>query len=122
MKKWYRAIIVIASMLIVALPFYKSAMPLDEQNNTSKYRVEYVTPEHSKLKLSGELSEEPNQEARLVATIKVSQEGYVPPGVEVRAWISPLIFTAVIPYEVLNQLQQDPAIVVVEPAYKLRLH
>jgi hypothetical protein len=109
------------SMLIVVLPFSKSAMSSDEQNNTSKYRVEYVTPEHSKLRLSGTSQEKPNQAASLVATIKVSQEEYVPSGVEVRARISPLIFTAVIPYEVLEQLQEDPAIVVIEPAYRLHL-
>lgn len=119
MKKWCRAIIVIASILIVVLPFSKSAMSSDEQNNTSKYRVEYVTPEHSKLRLSGAFQGKPNQAASLVATIKVSQEEYVPSGVEVRARISPLIFTAVIPYEVLEQLQEDPAIVVIEPAYRL---
>lgn len=119
MKKWCRAIIVMATMLLIVLPFSKFAMSSDEQNNTSEYRVEYSTPEYSKLRLSGASRGELNQEAPFVATIKVSQEGYVPAGVEVRTRVSPLIFTAVIPYELLDQLQQDPLVLVIEPAYKL---
>lgn len=120
MKRWHRGIIVIASMLMIALPLSKYAMSSDKQDNTSKYRVEYVTPEKSKLQLSGEALRDLNQEGFLVATVKVSQEGYVPSGVEVRTWISPSIFTANIPHEVLDRLHDDPAIVAIEPTYKLR--
>ena len=55
-----------------------------------------------------------------MATVRVSEEGYVPSGVEVRTWISPLIFTANIPGEILEQLEQDPAVVAIEPVYNLR--
>ncbi len=120
MKGWRRAIIVIASMLIVALPLAKYAMSSDKQDNTSKYRVEYVTPKHSKLRFSGKALRELNQEEPLVATVKVSKERYMPSGVEVRAWIGPSIFTANIPREVLEQLEQDPAVVAIEPVYNLR--
>ncbi len=120
MKGWRRAIIVIASMLIVGLPLAKYAMSSDKQDNTSKYRVEYVTPKHSKLRLSGEALRKLDREEPLVATVKVSKEGYMPSGVEVRAWIGPSIFTANIPSEVLEQLEQDPAVVAIEPVYNLR--
>lgn len=120
MQRLHRAIIVIASMLIVALPLSKYAMSSDNQDNTSKYRVEYVTPEHSKLRLSREALRESHQAEPLMATVKVSQAGYVPSGVQVRTWISPSIFTANIPREILDQLQNDPAVVAIEPTYKLR--
>ncbi len=120
MNKWHRAIIVIASILILILSLSKYLMPSDNQNNTSKYRVEYVTPEYSKLRLSGKSLKNLNQEESLMATVRVSEEGYVPSGVEVRTWISPLIFTANIPGEILEQLEQDPAVVAIEPVYNLR--
>jgi hypothetical protein len=120
MKKWYGAIIVIASILLVVFPLAKYVMSSDKQDNTSKYRVEYVTPQPSKLRLSGEALRKLNREEPLLATVKVSQEGYVPSGVEVRTKISPFIFTANIPYEVLEQLEQDPAVVAIEPVYNLR--
>ena len=109
-------------MLIIVLLFSKYAMTSGKQDNTSKYKVEYVNPENSKLQLSGESLKDLRQEDPLVATVKVSQEGYVPSGVEVRARISPLIFTANIPLNVLEQLQQDPAVVAIEANYKLRSH
>lgn len=120
MKRWYKAIIVIAFTLIVVLPLSKYVMSSDKQDNTSSYRVEYVTPKHSKVRLSGEALRDLNQAEPLVATVKVSQAGYVPSGVEVRTRISPFIFTANIPREVLEQLEQDPAVVAIEPVYKLR--
>lgn len=120
MKRWHKTIIVIASMLILTLAPFKYTMSSDKQDNTSQYRVEYVTPDNSKLRLSGEAFRELNQEAFLVATVKVAKEGYVPSGVEIRTWISPSIFTANIPYEILEGLEDDPAVVAVEPVYKLR--
>jgi hypothetical protein len=122
MKKWYGAIIVIASILLVVFPLAKYVMSSDKQDNTSKYRVEYVTPQPSKLRLSGEALRKLNREEPLLATVKVSQEGYVPSGVEVRSKISPFIFTANIPYEVLERLEQDPAVVAIEPVSNLRSH
>ena len=120
MKEWHKAIIVIASMLILVLPLSKYLMSSDKQNDTAKYRVEYVTPEYSKLRLSGESLKKLNQEESFMATVRVSEEEYVPSGVEVRTWISPLIFTANIPRDVLEQLEQDPAVVAIEPVYNLR--
>jgi hypothetical protein len=119
MNGWYKAIILVASILILVLST-KYIMSSGQQDNTSKYRVEYVTPQPSKLRLSGESLRNLNREEPLVATVKVSQEGYVPAGVEVRTKISPFIFTANIPYELLAQLEQDPAVVVIEPVYDLR--
>lgn len=120
MKGWYRAIIVIASMLIIVLPLDKYAMSSEKQDNTSKYRVEYVTPKPSKLRLSGETLRKLDREDPLVATVRVSQEGYVPYGVEVRARISPSIFTANISPKVLEKLEEDPAVVAIEPVDNLR--
>ncbi|NJM70967.1 MAG: hypothetical protein HC862_12475 [Scytonema sp. RU_4_4] len=95
-------------------------MSSDQHDNTSKYRVEYVPPENSKLKLSGEALRQLNQEAFLVATVKVAKEGYIPSGIEIRTWISSSIFTANIPREILARLEGDPAVVSIEPVYKLR--
>ena len=95
-------------------------MSSDEQNDTAKYRVEYVTPEYSKLRLSGKSLKKLNQEGSFITTVRVSQKGYVPSGVEVRTWISPSIFTANIPFEALGELEQDPAVVAIEPVYNLR--
>ena len=120
MNRWYKAIILIALILIVVVPLAKYVMSPDQQDNTANYRVEQVTPKYSKLRLSGEALRNLDREEPLVATIKVSQKGYVPSGVEVRARISPLIFTANIPYEVLAQLEQDPAVVAIEPVSNLR--
>jgi hypothetical protein len=55
-----------------------------------------------------------------VATVRVSQEGYVPSGVEVRTWIGLSIFTANISKGILAQLEQDPLVVSIEPVYDLR--
>lgn len=120
MKKWHKAIIVIVSTLIVVFPISKYAMSSDEHDNTSKYRVEYVLPERSKLKLNGEALRESSQETFLIATVKVAKEGYIPSGIEVRTWISPSIFTANIPREILDRLEGDPTVVSIEPVYKLR--
>ena len=110
--------VVVTSIFILLIPKY--AMSSDPHENTSKYRVEYVTPESSKLKLSEEALRSLNREDSLVATVKVAKEGYIPPGIEVHTWISSSIFTANIPREILERLDDDPAVVSIEPAYKLR--
>jgi hypothetical protein len=120
MKRWHKAIIVIASMLITILPLSKYAMSSDKQDRSSEYRVQYVTPKHSKLRLSAEAMRELDRANPLVATVKVSQEGYVPSGIEVRTRIAPSIFTANIPLEILEKLENDPAVVAIEPVYNLR--
>ena len=115
-----KAMIVIVSIIVLAVAPSKYTMPSDKQDNTSPYRVEYSTTGKSKLRLSEEALRELNQEACLVATVKVAQEGYIPSGVEIRTWISPIIFTANISPEVLERLQGDPLVVSIEPVYKLR--
>lgn len=120
MQGWYKAIIIVVATSIFVLPIPKYAMSSDPHENTSKYRVEYVSPESSKLKLSSEALQSLDREDFLVATVKVVKEGYIPPGIEVRTWISPSIFTANIPREILERLDDDPAVVSIEPAYKLR--
>jgi hypothetical protein len=120
MKRWHRAIIVIVSILILLFPISKYAMSSDKNDDSSKYRVEHLVTESSKLKLSGEALRELNQDAVLLATVKVSMDGYIPSGVEVRTRISPLIFTANIPHEVLERLEADLNVVSIEPVYKLR--
>lgn len=120
MQVWYKAIIIVVATSIFVLPIPKYAMSSDPHENTSKYRVEYVSPENSKLKLSGEALRALNREDFLVATVKVAKEGYVPPGIEVRTWINQSIFTGNIPREILERLDEDPAVVSIEPAYKLR--
>lgn len=121
MHRWYQAIIVIAIASISVLSLLaKSAMSSDPHDNTSKYRVEYVSPENSKLKLSDEALTTSDQEQMLVATVKVAQAEYVPAGIEIRTRISPSIFTANIPREILHRLEQDPNVISIEPAYKLK--
>jgi hypothetical protein len=123
MKEWHNAIkaaIVMASILIIILSLSTYAMPSDKQDSTSDYRVEYVTPESSKLRLSGEAFRGLDPGSPLVATVRVSQEGYVPSGVEVRTWIGSSIFTANISKGILAQLEQDPLVVSIEPVYDLR--
>jgi hypothetical protein len=120
MERWHKAIIVIVSTLILILPISRYAMSSDKQDNTLQYRVEYVTPENSKLKLNEEALRELNQAASVMTTVKVSIEGYIPSGVEIRTQVSPLIFTANIPREVLDCLEDDPNVVSIEPVYKLR--
>ncbi len=95
-------------------------MSSGQQDNTANYRVEQVTPKYSKLRLNAEALRKLERKEPLVATIKVAQQGYVPSGVKIRARISPLIFTANIPRQVLAQLEQDPAVVAIEPVYNLR--
>ena len=42
--------------------------------------------------------------------VKVSQDDYVPAGIQVRAQISPTLFTTEVSARELEQLQQDPAV------------
>jgi hypothetical protein len=56
----------------------------------------------------------------VVATVKVAQAEYVPAGIEIRTRISPSIFTANIPREILHRLEQDPEVISIEPAHNLK--
>jgi hypothetical protein len=114
------AVVIIILVLISVFSLSsKYAMSSDPTDNTSKYRIEYVAPENSKLKLSGDALKALEQENFLVATIKVDRNGYIPPGIEIRTRISPLIFTANIPREMLKCLLDDPAVISIEPACEL---
>lgn len=120
MPGWQKVIGLAAAILVVACPLSSDAMSSHNQDKSPDYRVEYRMPEGTKLKSGEEVLDEQNQDVFLVATIKVSEAGYIPAGVEVRARISPLIFTANIPPEVLPQLEQDPIVLAIEPAQNLR--
>ncbi|NCJ05427.1 hypothetical protein GS597_02640 [Synechococcales cyanobacterium C] len=120
MQIWHKAILVIVSILFIFFSITKYAMSSDQHDKSSKYRVENVTPKNSKMKLNIEALRQLNQEAFLIATVKVVSEGYVPSGIEIRTWVTPLIFTANIPWEILDCLESDSAVVSIEPSYKLR--
>lgn len=56
----------------------------------------------------------------VTAIIKVSEPGYIPQGVEVRARISPQIFTATSILKNLLQLEEDPLVVSIAPPRQLK--
>ncbi|MEC4811755.1 MAG: hypothetical protein SAK29_00475 [Scytonema sp. PMC 1069.18] len=92
----------------------------EQDNRRSQYRIEYIRLGIEKLNLSQEAVEQLKQNKLITATIKVARPGYVPEGVEVRAHISPEIFTANIPDSMLHQLQDDPEVVSIQTAGHLR--
>ncbi|MCX6592996.1 MAG: hypothetical protein NTZ56_15865 [Acidobacteria bacterium] len=53
------------------------------------------------------------------AIIRVTEEGYVPPGVTVRARIDATLFTASFPEELLATLEQDAKVASVEVSKRL---
>ena len=89
-------------------------------NDNGRTACGQFTLDTRRLRLSGKSLKKLNQEGSFITTVRVSQKGYVPSGVEVRTWISPSIFTANIPFEALGELEQDPAVVAIEPVYNLR--
>ena len=50
-------------------------------------------------------------ETPMAVTVKVAEEGYVPSGVNVRAQISPNLFTATVTEKDLHRLEEDPRVV-----------
>jgi hypothetical protein len=92
----------------------------EQDKHRSQYRIEYVNPSVEKLNLSQEALEQSEQKKLITATIKVARPGYVPEGVELRAHISPEIFTANIPDSMVDQLQDDPDVVSIQTAGHLR--
>lgn len=58
-------------------------------------------------------------EGDLTAIVKVSEDGYVPEGVTRRAQIADRIFTADLSSDQLQQLDDDPRVVSVEPSKRL---
>lgn len=120
MLSWHRVIIGMISIVMVTFSPSRYLMASEHQDQTPEYRIEQSLPEHSKLKQGAKVFGEEHQSDFLVATVKVSKEGYVPSGVEIRARISPSLFTAKIPWDVLPQLEQDPTVLAIEPSYNLR--
>lgn len=64
--------------------------------------------------------EETEPDSRVAAIIKVSEDGYVPDGVDVRARIGERIFTASLSPSQLKRLDGDRRVVSVEPSHRLR--
>jgi hypothetical protein len=58
-------------------------------------------------------------EGNLTAIVKVAEDGYVPEGVTRRAQIADRIFTAELSSDQLQQLDDDPRVVSVEPSERL---
>jgi hypothetical protein len=54
------------------------------------------------------------------AILRVAQSGYVPPGVEPRAWIEPTLYTANVSPAALEQLAHDPGIIACELSQPLQ--
>lgn len=57
---------------------------------------------------------------RVAVICKVSEAGYVPAGVTVRAQISPTIFTAELTRDDIDRLQQDPKVISIGTAKEIR--
>lgn len=55
----------------------------------------------------------------LTAIVKVARAGYVPEGLEVRARVSPELFTAALDPADLPRIVSDPEVIAVEPAWSL---
>ena len=95
-------------------------MSLDKQNPTTKYRVRSIPSSSTKYRLRPQSCKQENPNDLLAATIKVAHEKYVPPGVQVRTWISPFIFTANIYQQSLDALKNDLKVVAIETSQNLR--
>lgn len=95
-------------------------MASDKQNSTTRYRVRSIPRQSPKLRLRTESYRQENPNDLLAATIKVAHEKYVPPGVQVRAWVSPFIFTANVYQQSLAALEKDLEVVAIETTQSLR--
>jgi hypothetical protein len=61
-----------------------------------------------------------SQAGALEVIVKVRQANYVPDGVKVRAQISPVLFTSVIPPSALEDIEKDPNVESVSVSQTLR--
>ncbi len=104
----------------ITLFFSRYTMSLDNQNSPKKYQVRSVPSKSAKYSLRPQSCQQKNPNELLAATIKVAREKYVPPGVQVRAWISPCIFTANIYRQSLDALKNDREVVTIETSQNLR--
>lgn len=112
---WLLALAVLYSTLISF-----STVDFAMANDNPRYRLESAPPCHPKMRLSLPL-ENCHEPALIEASVKVSAPGYVPDGVEIRARISPVLFTGIIPREILPTVLRDPKVVSVDPSQPQRL-
>jgi hypothetical protein len=66
------------------------------------------------------LSRLPESGSSVAAIVKVSEDGYVPDDVDVRARIGERIFTAILSPSQLKRLDGDRRVISVEPSHRLR--
>jgi len=90
------------------------ASTLGNITKSSPERPTKLEPDTAREAHKGESS------GKIAVIIKVAEEGYVPPGVKVRAQIDPRIFTAEIDQEDIARLQSDSRIVSIGTAKPLR--
>lgn len=70
---------------------------------------------------SRQLAEFQHRGDDVAAIVKVATPGYVPPGVQVRSWTGPNLYTANVSAEALHQVAQDPEVVSVELSKPLKM-
>lgn len=63
---------------------------------------------------------DPSPENPVEVIVKVKEADYVPEGVAVRAQVSPLLFTSVVPADDLTRLENDPKVHSVSVSSPLR--
>ncbi|MBA9071717.1 transposase, partial [Methylobacterium sp. RAS18] len=61
-----------------------------------------------------QLAEFRRQGENLPAIVTVAEPGYVPPGVQVRSWTGPNLYTANVSSQALEQVAKDPQVVSME--------
>ena len=57
----------------------------------------------------------------VTAIVKVTEAGYVPSGIDVRAQIAPNLFTAKMHREDIDRLDQDPRVVSIDTGRRLQI-
>ncbi len=92
---------------------------MDNQNK-SKYRLESTEQLSRKLEIDPRTLDINTLKGLLPVTVKVSQADYVPPSIYIRARISPNLFTADIPVDAIERLEEDPLVISVGVARRLR--
>lgn len=95
-------------------------MSFNHDQASQNYKVDLSRLQNSKLRFGREVLQQFQGEGSFPAIVKVAKEHYQPPGVEIRAWVSPSLFTATIRLEMLDGLECDPLVVGIEPAFRLR--
>lgn len=73
-----------------------------------------------KLKIREVKEEKPSPGQQVKAIVRVSEGGYVPPGVNVRSRIDDQIFTAEMPADRVPALREDARVVSVEVSHPLQ--